>query len=67
MSLKQRLGTMREEYPPEYPWPISGNALSEEESRARAAVLIPLCNVEGRPGILLEVRGKLRNHGGEVR
>ncbi|KAF8582715.1 hypothetical protein K439DRAFT_1303008, partial [Ramaria rubella] len=31
-----------------------------------AAVLIPLCNVDGKPGILLEVRGKLRMHGGEV-
>lgn len=32
-----------------------------------AAVLIPLCNVDGKPGVLLEVRGKLRMHGGEVR
>ena len=33
-----------------------------------AAVLIPLCNVDGKPGILLEVRGKsLRSHPGEVR
>ncbi|KAF8517971.1 NUDIX hydrolase domain-like protein [Hysterangium stoloniferum] len=32
-----------------------------------AAVLIPLCNVNGEAGILLEVRsGKLRTHGGEV-
>lgn len=32
-----------------------------------AAVLIPLCNVNGRPGILYEVRGRLRHHAGEVR
>lgn len=33
-----------------------------------AAVLIPLCNVQGVPGVLLEVRGKfLRTHSGEVR
>jgi hypothetical protein len=34
---------------------------------ADAAVLIPLCNVDGKPGVLFEVRGKLRMHGGEVR
>ncbi|KIL69445.1 hypothetical protein M378DRAFT_157718 [Amanita muscaria Koide BX008] len=34
---------------------------------SHAAVLIPLCNVDGKPGILLQVRGKsLRNHPGEV-
>jgi hypothetical protein len=32
-----------------------------------AAVLIPLCNVNDKPGILLELRGKLRTHSGEVR
>ncbi|KAK2463666.1 hypothetical protein APHAL10511_004417 [Amanita phalloides] len=33
----------------------------------QAAILIPLCNVDGKPAILLEVRGKsLRNHPGEV-
>lgn len=32
-----------------------------------AAVLLPLCNVNGRPGVLFEVRGKLRTHSGEVR
>ncbi|KAA1468808.1 hypothetical protein DENSPDRAFT_834252 [Dentipellis sp. KUC8613] len=31
-----------------------------------AAVLISLCNVEDKPGILLEVRGQLRTHAGEV-
>jgi hypothetical protein len=33
-----------------------------------AAVLVPLCNVGGVPGVLLELRGgKLRSHAGEVR
>ena len=32
-----------------------------------AAVLIPLCNVNDQPGILLELRGKLRTHSGEIR
>jgi hypothetical protein len=33
-----------------------------------AAVLVPLCNVDGVPGVLLELRaGKLRSHAGEVR
>lgn len=36
-------------------------------SEAHAAVLVPFCNVNGKPGILLEVRGKLRTHSGEVR
>ncbi|KLO19278.1 hypothetical protein SCHPADRAFT_67935 [Schizopora paradoxa] len=31
-----------------------------------AAVLIPLCNVNNTPGLILEVRGKLRTHSGEV-
>jgi len=31
-----------------------------------AAVLVPLCNINGNPGILFEVRGKLRHHSGEV-
>jgi len=35
---------------------------------ANAAVLIPLCNVDGVPGVLLELRGgTLRSHAGEVR
>lgn len=38
------------------------------EKEIHAAVLIPLCNVNNRPGVLLEVRGKaLRSHSGEVR
>jgi hypothetical protein len=66
-TLKQRLASVRHEYPPELDWPISGHVCSEEDRRPRAAVLVPLCNVNGRPGLLLEVRGKLRSHGGEVR
>ncbi|KZP01618.1 hypothetical protein CALVIDRAFT_532396 [Calocera viscosa TUFC12733] len=41
---------------------ISSSALAVPN----AAVLVPLCNVNGRPGILFEVRGKLRSHAGEV-
>jgi hypothetical protein len=36
-------------------------------SETHAAVLVPLCNVHDKPGILFEVRGKLRTHSGEVR
>lgn len=36
-------------------------------SETNAAVLVPFCNVNNKPGILLEVRGKLRTHSGEVR
>lgn len=32
-----------------------------------AAVLVPLANVGDVPGVLLEVRGALRTHAGEVR
>ncbi|QRV88852.1 NUDIX family hydrolase [Ceratobasidium sp. AG-Ba] len=66
-SLKKRLNTVREAYPPEQIWPVPVNAASEEDKRARAAVLLPICNVNNQPGLLLELRGKLRNHGGEVR
>jgi nudix motif 8 len=38
-----------------------------DPNEKNAAVLIPFCNVNGTPGILLEVRGKLRAHSGEVR
>ena len=38
-----------------------------DRSGRNAAVLIPFCNVNEIPGILLEVRGKLRTHSGEVR
>ncbi len=36
-------------------------------SETHAAVLVPFCNVNNKPGVLLEVRGKLRTHSGEVR
>ncbi|KAH9840223.1 uncharacterized protein C8Q71DRAFT_795355 [Rhodofomes roseus] len=39
---------------------------SSDTQEAHAAVLIPLCNVDNKPGVLLEVRGKLRTHSGEV-
>ncbi|CAE6482047.1 unnamed protein product [Rhizoctonia solani] len=66
-SLKKRFNVVRNKYPQEPAWPAtSTSALAEEDLRPRAAVLVPLCNVNGRPGLLLEVRGKLRNHGGEV-
>lgn len=39
-------------------------AINPEETHA--AVLFPLYNYQGHPGILLEVRGKLRTHSGEV-
>lgn len=38
-----------------------------DPAEAHAAVLVPFCNVDGKPGVLLEVRGKLRTHSGEVR
>ncbi|KAI0726706.1 NUDIX hydrolase domain-like protein [Fomitopsis betulina] len=37
-----------------------------DAGESHAAVLIPLCNVNGQPGVLLEVRGQLRTHSGEV-
>ncbi|KDN42830.1 hypothetical protein RSAG8_06584, partial [Rhizoctonia solani AG-8 WAC10335] len=64
-SLKTRFDVMRNRYPQELVWPITSTSI-EEDLRPRAAVLVPLCNVDGRPGLLLEVRGKLRNHAGEV-
>ncbi|KAI0372744.1 hypothetical protein BV20DRAFT_1034424 [Pilatotrama ljubarskyi] len=44
----------------------SQSADAPDPEEAHAAVLIPFCNVNGQPGILLEVRGKLRTHSGEV-
>ncbi|KAI5995661.1 hypothetical protein EDD15DRAFT_2509570 [Pisolithus albus] len=38
-----------------------------DPNESHAAVLVPLCNVDGVPGVLLEVRGNLRSHPGEVR
>ena len=40
---------------------------SVNPTETHAAVLVPLCNLNGNPGLLLEVRGKLRAHSGEVR
>lgn len=37
-----------------------------DPNESHAAVLVPLCNVDGVPGVLLEVRGNLRSHPGEV-
>jgi len=41
--------------------------IAADPKEGHAAVLIPLCNVNDQPGILLELRGKLRKHSGEVR
>jgi nudix motif 8 len=38
-----------------------------DSKERNAAVLIPFCNINNTPGVLLEVRGKLRMHSGEVR
>ncbi|KAJ1306781.1 hypothetical protein OPQ81_007767 [Rhizoctonia solani] len=66
-TLKKRFSVIRNKYPKDLEWPATASsALTEEDLRPRAAVLVPLCNVNGQPGLLLEVRGKLRNHGGEV-
>ena len=40
---------------------------TSEPDAPDAAVLIPLCNIDSRPSIIYEVRGKLRTHSGEVR
>ncbi|KAI6001072.1 NUDIX hydrolase domain-like protein [Pisolithus orientalis] len=37
-----------------------------DPNESHAAVLVPLCNVDGVPGVLLEVRGNLTSHLGEV-
>jgi hypothetical protein len=41
--------------------------IATDPKEGHAAVLIPLCNVNDQPGILLELRGKLRTHSSEVR
>jgi len=41
--------------------------MRSDQPEPTAAVLLPLCNVNGKGGILFEVRGKLRHHSGEVR
>ncbi|KAI5116874.1 hypothetical protein M0805_005840 [Coniferiporia weirii] len=47
---------------------VKSNPASElrDFPEPNAAVLIPLANVDGRPGVLFEVRGQLRMHAGEV-
>lgn len=40
--------------------------IQPDSQLVNAAVLVPLCNVDNRPGLILEVRGKLRTHSGEV-
>src|SRR6266850_5237991 len=45
----------------------SPSPVAVDPKEKHAAVLIPLCNVNDQPGILLELRGKLRTHSGEVR
>ncbi|KAI8974555.1 NUDIX hydrolase domain-like protein [Trametes punicea] len=44
----------------------SQSEYAHDPDEAHAAVLVPFCNVNGSPGVLLEVRGKLRTHSGEV-
>jgi hypothetical protein len=41
--------------------------IAADPNEGHAAVLIPLCNVNDQPGVLLELRGKLRTHSGEIR
>lgn len=43
------------------------DGIAPDPTEPHAAVLVPLCNVNNTPGVLLEVRGKLRSHAGEVR
>jgi len=40
--------------------------VAADPKEKHAAVLIPLCNVTNQPSILLQLRGKLRTHSGEV-
>lgn len=42
-------------------------ASKRPNSLSDAAVLIPVANVDGQPGVIFEVRGQLRSHAGEVR
>lgn len=42
-------------------------SLTNEFDNKTASVLLALCNVDNVPGVLLEVRGKLRTHSGEIR
>ena len=46
---------------------VSHDGIAPDLTEPHAAVLVPFCNVNNTPGVLLEVRGKLRTHAGEVR
>src|SRR5216684_5311647 len=56
-AIRAALTSVAQGYPP----------IAADPKEGHAAVLIPLCNVNDQPGILLELRGKLRIHSGEVR
>jgi hypothetical protein len=56
-TIRTALTRGAQEYPP----------ITADPKEKHAAVLIPLCNVNNQPGVLLELRGKLRTHSGEVR
>ncbi|KAH9995593.1 NUDIX hydrolase domain-like protein [Russula vinacea] len=55
-AIRAALTRAAQDYPPTAADPKEGHA----------AVLIPLCNVNDQPSVLLELRGKLRTHSGEV-
>ncbi|KAI9511597.1 NUDIX hydrolase domain-like protein [Russula earlei] len=55
-AIRAALIKSAQEYPP----------IVADPKEKHAAVLIPLCNVKDQPGILLELRGKLKTHSGEV-
>lgn len=46
---------------------VNQDGVAPDPTESHAAVLVPFCNVNNTPGVLLEVRGKLRSHAGEVR
>lgn len=56
-AIRDALTGAAQDYPP----------VATDPKEGHAAVLIPLCNVNDQPSILLELRGKLRTHSGEVR
>ncbi|KAI9461480.1 hypothetical protein HD554DRAFT_2130008 [Boletus coccyginus] len=45
---------------------VNQDGVAPDPTESHAAVLVPFCNVNNTPGVLLEVRGKLRSHAGEV-
>lgn len=47
--------------------PNSKSHSLNDSSELNAAVLVPLANIDGKPSVLLELRGALRSHAGEVR